>query len=78
MDFDVPADYRVETKKREDKKITESSQRADKVVEHEGDDNTDGRWSTWNNSQIPEKEVGGTGYERNNRDHPDHSTEKIC
>ena len=49
----------------------------EKVIEHEGDGNTDYNWCTWNNPQSFSK---GTGRPENNRtreDHPNYIKAKI-
>ena len=49
-----------------------------KPEEHEGDGETYDSWSPWNSLQRPGKKTAGTEDQRQNRDHPDHSTVKIC
>ena len=42
----------------------------------ECDDDIHGIWRLWNSHQKPGKETGGTGDQKNNWDHVDHSTSK--
>ena len=45
-------------------------------MKHEGDGDTKCRWCSWNGSQRPGKETGGTEDEKN-RDHHDHVTAQL-
>ena len=47
-------------------------------MEHEGDDETNCSWCTWNNPQRIGKGTGKFGNKRKSRDHPDYSITKIA
>ena len=63
-------------RKRTDKQILGSCQRAEKVVEHKGDGNTSSSWSTKNGPQGLGKKTGGISVQKKNRDHPNQSIVK--
>ena len=64
---------RVKIKARKDRKILGSYQRTEKTAEHEGDGDTNYRWSTWNGPQELGKETRGIENQRKNQYHLDHS-----
>ena len=77
MDFSIPADNRVkikESKKTKTGHILGSCLRAEKVVEHEGDSDTNHSRNPWNSLEELEKETGWTGEQMKN---PDNSIPKI-
>ena len=51
VDFDVPVDQRLKTKKVKDGQILGSCQRAEKAVEHGGDGDINNSWHTRNSPQ---------------------------
>ena len=59
-------------------KIKESEKRDKTSLEkHEGDDDTNCGWYTWDNPKRIGKETGRLGNKRASRDHPDYSIIKI-
>ena len=48
-----------------------------KSLEYEGDGDINCKMRTWNGPQSIGKKSGGTGNQRKNRDHADHSSVKI-
>ena len=51
--------------------------REQKTVKHEGSSDINCNWCVWNGHQRLGKKTGGTGNQRKNRDHLDHSSIKI-
>ena len=70
VDFTIPA---------ESEKINKylNLDRTEKIMEYEVDNDTNYNESFWNSHQNPGKETEGTGNQRKNQDHPDHSAVKI-
>ena len=62
-------------RKEKDRQVFGSCQRAEKVVEHEGDSDANCSWCSWNGSSR--KEIRGNGDLEKNQDHPDSSIVKI-
>ena len=76
-DFAVPADQRVELKKREKKdKYLDLVREFKKTVEHEGDNYTNRDWYFWYSHQKTIKGTRGLGNKRTSGDHPNYSTIK--
>ena len=73
-----PADHRAKIKEsKKARQIPGYCLRAEKSKEHEDNGDTDCNLGPWNDHQRSGKEIGGTGIQWKNRDHPDHSTVKI-
>ena len=79
MNFAVPEDQRLKLKesKKEDKYLElaregKTKQKQNKTAAYEVDGDTNCNWCSWNGSQESEKERerGGIGNQRKNRDHP--------
>ena len=49
-------------RKQKDKQIFGSDQKAEKVMEHEGDGDVSGSWWNWNNPKRSWRKIGGIGY----------------
>ena len=78
LDFCRSSEQQSENKRRrKDRQIPGSSQRAEKVVKHEGDSDTIYNWRTLNGPQRFAKETEGIGNQGKNRDYPDSSIVKI-
>ena len=75
MNFAISTDNGVKIKGEKLEKI--HWQRAENVVEHEGDGFTSCSWSSWNGTQSPKNEIVETGDQRQNRDHPNYRATKI-
>ena len=65
MDFDILSD-RENERNQKDRQILGSSQRVEKTVEHEGNDDTNCSWCPLYGSQGIEKETEGSGDQRKN------------
>ena len=76
MYFVVPVDHLVKIKEREkiDKYLNQTTEKA---VEHEGDGETSCNWCTWNGPQGFEKEMGGSGNQRKNRNSSEHTIDAV-
>ena len=63
--------------KRKERQVVGLSQSTKKVVEHEGDGDTNCNWRTWNSLPKLGKEAGRDGNQRTDRDHLNYSTVEI-
>ena len=73
QDFTVSADNRVKIKESEKiNKYLDLPRELKKAVEHEGEDDTNCSWCTWNGPKRLEIKTEGTGNQRENREHTDH------
>ena len=71
------AKTRVKINGQKVKQILGCCSRAEKAVEHEGDDDINSIQHPLNSPKMSGKEIGGSGDQKENQDHPDHSTVKI-
>ena len=67
----------MKIKKWKDEQIPGACQKAEKVEEHEAVGNTNCSWCPSNGLQRPWEKFSGTGDQRQNWDHPSHSSVKI-
>ena len=78
MDFVILVDHWLKIK--ENKKMTQvlrPCQRTEKAVEHEGDGDTNGDWSTWNGPQKIGKRTVKFQNQRSNQNYPDNGIVEI-
>ena len=75
--FAVLADHREKSKKTKRQTDIGPFQRTKKVVQHEGNDDTNCRWCSWNDTKRLGEGTGGNGNQWNNRDHPEYSIVEI-
>ena len=67
MDFVVPVDYKIKLKESEKRdEYLDLARELKKTREHEGDNDTNCNWFTWNNPQ-------NLGNKKTSRDYPDNS-----
>ena len=60
-----------------DRQILGSCQRAEKVLEHKGNGDTNWSLCTWNSSKRLGKKTGEIGNQRNDKIHPNYTIVKI-
>ena len=77
MDFVVPADHRVKVEEGE-KLGMNLARELKKLVDHEGDGDTDCIWGPLNNPLKPGKDTGLSGNQEKNQNHPYQNTAKIA
>ena len=78
MGFCCFSEQQIEKKrKQKDRRILGYCIRAEKVVEHEGNGDTNSSWCTWNGPQRSRKETGRNGNQKKNRDYPVHCVVQI-
>ena len=73
----LPFYRRRNKRKRKDRQILGSCLKTEKVVEYEGDGDTNCNRCTWNDSYGLGEKTGRTGNQRKNRDHQKHNIVKI-
>ncbi len=74
--FAVNGDHRLKLKESEKRDKNRDLVR-EKIVELEGDDDTNCNWCTWNNPQSLGKRIGKLGDEKTSGGHPDYSIIKF-
>ena len=75
VDFTIPQSENQ--RKWKERQVLRSFERTKKIVEHEGDGNTNCKWNTWNGPQRLGKGTGRVNNWRKNQDHSIYSIVKI-